>query len=188
MKKFDIDGVAMTTNNPSVTTQPANQLVAAGATAVFTVTAASPGAFPITGYQWYFATNLSTTAIWATNYHPIAGATSGTLTINNVNQTNQGQYFVVVSNADSHIGSATATLTITIPSILSQPATNQTILQGGNFTATATAGGAVPLSYQWFFNVTNPVAGATTNRLTLTNVQPANAGDLPSVLPIPSVR
>jgi hypothetical protein len=176
-EEVDIDGVAVTTNNPSVTTQPGNQLVAAGATAVFSVTATSPGSFPITGYQWYFATNLSTTAIWVTNYHALPGETGSTLTINNVNQTNQGQYFVVVSNADSHIGSATATLTITIPSILSQPATNQTILQGGNFTATATAGGANPLSYQWFFNVTNPVVGATTNRLTLTNVQPANAGN-----------
>ncbi|HXU77967.1 MAG TPA: immunoglobulin domain-containing protein, partial [Methylomirabilota bacterium] len=176
-EEVDIDGVAVTTNHPSVTAQPANQLVAAGSTAVFSVAATSPGSFPITGYQWYFATNLSTTAIWATNYHSLPGKTSSTLTINNVDPTNQGQYFVVISNADSQIGSATATLTITVPSILTQPATNQIVLQGGNFNASATAGGADPLKYQWFFNVTNSVPGATTNRLTVTNVQPADAGN-----------
>ncbi len=176
-EETDFDGIYVTTNNPSVTTQPTNQLVAAGSTAAFNVVASSPGAFPITGYQWYFATNLSTTVIYSTNYAPIAGATSDTLTINNINVTNQGQYLVVVKNADSSVGSAVASLTITVPSILVQPPTNQTVLQGGNFTATATAGGANPLSYQWFLNGTTAISGATTNKLTVTNIQPANVGD-----------
>lgn len=176
-EETDFDGIYVTTNNPSVTTQPTNQLVAAGSTATFNVVATAPAGFPITGYQWYYATNLSTSVIYSTNYAPISGATSDTLTINNVSTANQGQYFVVVKNGDSSIGSASASLTITIPSILVQPATNQTVLQGGNFNASATAGGATPLSYQWFFNGTTPVPGATTNKLTITGVQPADAGN-----------
>ena len=130
-EEVDYDGIVITANNPSVTTQPANQLVAAGALANFSVTATTPGGFPVTGYQWYFATNLSTTTIFNTNYHPIPGANSSTYSIPNVSTTNQGQYFVIVSNSDSSIGSAAASLSITVPSILAQPATNQSVLQGG---------------------------------------------------------
>ena len=34
-----------------------------------------------------------------------------------------------------------------------------------------------PLSYQWWFQGTNPLAGATNAMLALSNVQPAQAGE-----------
>ena len=61
------------------------------------------------------------------------------------------------------------------PSITTQPA-SQTVLAGSNVTFTATAAGTTPLSYQWRFNGTN-IAGATGTALTLSNVQPALAGN-----------
>jgi hypothetical protein len=170
------DGINVTTNNPSVTTQPTNQLISFGATATLSVVATSPVAYPITGYQWYFASNVSPKIVFNTNYHAIPNANSASLVINNCGLTNQGVYFVVVSNADSSVGSAAAGLTITAPSITIQPATNQTILEGGAMVLSVTAGGALPLKYQWRFNGTS-IAGATTNRYSLTGVEFTNIGN-----------
>jgi hypothetical protein len=60
------------------------------------------------------------------------------------------------------------------PTILTQP-TNQTVLAGSDATFIATATGTAPLRYQWRLSGTN-IAGATGASLTLSNVQPAQAG------------
>lgn len=60
------------------------------------------------------------------------------------------------------------------PTILVQP-TNQTVAVGGTATFRVSASGTPPLFYQWSFNGTY-IPGATNASLTLTNVQPAQAG------------
>jgi hypothetical protein len=60
------------------------------------------------------------------------------------------------------------------PLITAQPA-SQTVLAGSAATFSVTATGTPPLSYQWRFSGSN-IAGATGSSLTLTNVQPAQAG------------
>ncbi len=49
------------------------------------------------------------------------------------------------------------------------------ILPNKNVTFSVAATGTLPLSYQWYFNTTN-IPGATNYSLTLTNVQPGQAG------------
>ena len=61
------------------------------------------------------------------------------------------------------------------PVITAQP-TDQTVTVGGTASFIVTASGAPPLSYQWFFNQTHLLTGATNATLTLVNVQLANAG------------
>jgi len=61
------------------------------------------------------------------------------------------------------------------PAFISQPM-NQTVTVGTNATFTALVAGTPPLTYQWYFNATNLVTGATNSTLTLTNVQPEFAG------------
>lgn len=61
-----------------------------------------------------------------------------------------------------------------LPSILVQP-TNLTVTVNGTGDFTVVAAGTPPFSYQWALNGTN-VSGATNATLTLTNVQPAQAG------------
>ena len=60
------------------------------------------------------------------------------------------------------------------PSILAQPA-SQTVPSGWNATFAVLAGGSTPLAYQWQFDGIN-LAGATTNAVTLANVQSNQAG------------
>jgi hypothetical protein len=61
------------------------------------------------------------------------------------------------------------------PRIAAQPS-SQTAFIGETIALSVSAVGTLPLSYQWRFNETNQVAGATSATLTLTNLQIQNAG------------
>ena len=89
---------------PVITQPPQSQIVASNATASFSVTAT--GTAPLF-YQWHFM-NGSPPFLFT----PIAGATNTTLTITNVQTTNQGFYLVVVTNNFGSTSSVSATLTI----------------------------------------------------------------------------
>ena len=80
-----------------ITSQPSSQSVSTGQTATFTVAAAGT---PAPSYQWSF------------NGASIAGATSSTLTLNNVQSSNAGSYTVTVSNGSGSVTSNAATLTV----------------------------------------------------------------------------
>jgi ribonucleotide monophosphatase NagD (HAD superfamily) len=60
------------------------------------------------------------------------------------------------------------------PTIIRQPA-NRAVHAGATATFSVTAAGTPPLSYQWRFRGAN-IAGATSASLTLSNVQPVQAG------------
>jgi uncharacterized repeat protein (TIGR01451 family) len=66
------------------------------------------------------------------------------------------------------------TVQMLAPAIITQPV-SQAVTVGGTANFNVTASGMPPLSYQWRFNGTN-IVGATDTTLTLTNVQPAQAG------------
>jgi hypothetical protein len=61
------------------------------------------------------------------------------------------------------------------PTITAQP-TNQTASVGGAATFSVIVSGTPPLSYQWVFNETNSIKGATNSSLSLFNVSLTNAG------------
>ncbi len=60
--------------------------------------------------------------------------------------------------------------------IISADPQGQTNTAGQSVTFTVAAGGSSPLSYQWYFNTTTPLVGATNASLTLTSIQATNAG------------
>jgi hypothetical protein len=61
------------------------------------------------------------------------------------------------------------------PWVFFQPA-NQVAAAGSNVTFSASVDGSAPFSYQWRLNETNALAGATNLSVTVSNVQPENAG------------
>ena len=136
---------------PVIGTQPANQSVAAGQTAKFSVTATGTGTLT---YQWQ------------KNGTDISGATSSTYTtpITVIGDTGT-QYSVVVGNSADKVASSKATLTVTAaavaPAITTQPA-NQSVTEGQTATFSVTATGTAPLTYQWKKNGTN-IEGVTTS-------------------------
>jgi hypothetical protein len=146
---------------PSIITAPSDATVLAGGSATF-VGAASGTPTP--------------TLQWKKNGVSIAGATNGTLTIQNVQSTDAGTYAVVATNGLGSVTSSSATLTVVYPppSILTQP-TNVSTQPGGLATFSVTATTVPTPSYQWRKDG-NPISGATSNTLVLTNVQASNAG------------
>jgi pectate lyase len=109
---------------PSITSQPASQIVVVGGQAGFTVIAT--GTAPLS-YQW------------RKNGSPIAGATAATLNLANVQQSDSGDYSVTVSNSVGTATSGAATLTVsdTLPTALYDLA---------GFARAATGGGLTPES------------------------------------------
>ena len=148
---------------PAIIDQPTNQNAVINGSATFTVT--TIGSIPIY-YQWFF-NDLT---------NPIAGATNTSLILVNAQTNQEGIYFVQVTNAYGTTLSSNALLTVTtLPVINSQP-TNQTALPGETATFAVTVESGVPVTYQWYFNNTNLVAGATNASLVITNVQFNNIG------------
>ncbi|MGD1020796.1 MAG: immunoglobulin domain-containing protein, partial [Verrucomicrobiia bacterium] len=149
---------------PSITEDVQDQQVLVSQTASFSVLAS--GTLPLF-YQWYYNTNSLLT-----------NATSSSLTITNAQLTDAGDYSVVVSNTYGVVTSSVAQLSVSTPdapTIITQPQ-DQTVSPGDSAVFTVEAGGSEPLSYQWYYNTNTLVDGATDSTLTLTNVQPGQAG------------
>jgi alpha-tubulin suppressor-like RCC1 family protein len=152
---------------PNILIQPVSQSVSPGTNVAFTV---SVSGSPPLMYRW------QKDGAALTNGGRLAGADAATLWITNVQSGDAGNYWVTITNYAGARTSAVATLTVAVsaPTITGQP-TSRTIGAGSNAIFTVTASGTPPLAYQWRFNQGN-LAAATTNSVTLTNVQAANAG------------
>lgn len=148
---------------PSITTQPASQTVATGATATFSVVAA--GTAPLS-YQWY------------KNGSAVSGATAASYTTPATTSSDNGAtFYVTVTNSVGSVTSSTATLTVsspTAPTITTQPA-SQSVTAGSTATFSVVASGTSPLSYQWYKNST-AISGATSASYTTPATTTADNG------------
>jgi hypothetical protein len=146
---------------PVILVQPADQFVSRGASATFSVQGAAD---PPAEYQWFFGDT------------PLPGETGATLTIADVQAEDLGTYSVVLSNVLGTVVSRAAQLSmLEAPLILSQPQ-SVTIQSGSTAVFTADVRGEEPLSYQWFFNCSQPISGATGPTLTIPEVTVVNHG------------
>lgn len=107
----------------------------------------------------------------------IAGSTTSTLNITNVQLADGVTYSLVASNS---AGIVTNSMNLTVATTYILPVitgpTNITVIQGNNGTFNASAA-AVPLpTLQWLDQTQTPIPGATNNALTLTNVQYSQNG------------
>ncbi len=154
---------------PTITAQPTNQTVNAGANVTFSVTAS--GTAPLS-YQW------------TKNGTAISGATSASLTLSAVSTGDAGSYAVTVSNSAGAVTSNSVTLTVntpaTAPAITTQPQ-SQTVEVGANVSFTVAASGTAPLTYQWTKNGT-ALSGATSATLALSAVATGDAGTYAAIV------
>lgn len=149
-----------------LTATPSALNVAGGTNLILAATPGGAGSF---SFQWqHNSVNL-------TDGGNITGSTGTVLVVAGVSGADSGSYSVIISGPSGIITSGVAQVTVvTPPGILSGPY-SPVVLRGETVNLTVTATGA-DLAYQWFHK-TLPLPGATNSTLTLTDVQPANAGD-----------
>ncbi|PYJ03931.1 MAG: hypothetical protein DME25_10885 [Verrucomicrobia bacterium] len=153
------NSATLVVNAPAViSTAPSSQTNCAGTSASFSVAASGTGLT----YQW------------AHDGSPIAGATTSTLNLNNVQSADAGRYDVVVSAACGAPQTNGASLVVNSPILVTTPPTSQTNCAGTSASFSVAASGT-GLTYQWAHDG-SPIAGATASSLSLNNVQSADAG------------
>lgn len=145
---------------PTITQQPSSSSAATGDQVVLTVIANGSG---VMAYQWHF------------NGVDILGANSSSLILNNVQQSNAGNYTVEIANQFGTRLSNPAAVTVTTQLRVAILPLSQTVATGDSAVFTAIASGSGNLLYQWKHGTTE-IPNATNSTLVLTSVQVADAG------------
>jgi|GEM_PF-1028287 len=148
--------------SPVITVQPQGTNMVAGGTLDLSVTATGDSL----AYQWYKGTNA------------VSGATAALLSITGAGASDSGNYYVTVSNQVGVLNSSTAAVyVVTTPVISAQPAGGSVVV-GSDFNFSVSVNNAANqlLSYQWYYNVTNMIAGATATNLYLSGVGQNDSG------------
>ena len=114
---------------------------------------------------------------WTKNGLNLAGKTSSTLALSNVQISDSGNYALVVTNAYGAVTSSVTALTVQAgPPIVVASPQSATRYAGRTASFSVQAGGSAPLSYQWLFNGAN-LPGQTATNLTLSNLLLSQAGN-----------
>ncbi len=171
--------------SPVIVSQPQSTNAFVGASVTFSVVA--NGSAPLR-YQWRFG-NAN-----------INNATNVSLTLNNVQQVNAGNYSVFVSNAVGSVLSQPANLTVSIPPVVTVLATDASAGEPGGdtgtFTLTRTNGVGVPLTVQFAISgtaspgadyvvISSPVTfapGAASTNLTVTVLNDSSGEPVETVI------
>lgn len=149
---------------PSITRSPTDVAVLRGGTASFTVSAS--GTEPLE-YRWYRGSNR------------LDGASSPTLTLNNVTTNLAGLYRAVVANTAGTATSAVARLTVQLPPppqpphIVSQ--SHDIALDAGESLTLSVEATGPQLSYAWYFN-NAPITGANAASLVFASLTTDQGG------------
>lgn len=141
--------------SPEVVQDPASTTNYAGRQVKFTVGA--DGTAPL-AYQWYKGNAL------------VSGATNDALVFAAAASDDKALYKVVITNAYGSVTSAPAALNVSQDLFLISSPVSITRKVGSKAALMAVAGGAAPVTYQWFKNGTVMLAGQTNQTLWLTNL------------------
>jgi len=165
---------------PTITTQPAGLIVAAGSTtATFSVVASGT---PALTYQWY---RIPAGSVAGTL---ITGATSASYTVpsaETATANDQDRYYVIVNNNYGQAVSQDATLVVGNGVLLQITGQPQTVYvnDGAPASFTVTATSSLPLSYQWYeaapgSSTFTAISGATSATYTLSATTSTETGSV----------
>jgi subtilisin-like proprotein convertase family protein len=147
---------------PAITTPPQPATVNQGDSARFEVVAA--GAEPLT-YEWFGPDGV-----------PLPGELLPVLNLASVQPSQGGLYTVRVQNIVGEVLSSGALLTVVVPPVVLTSPSDVLAPRGGEALLTVVAGGTEPLSYTWFYQLTNLISDATNTSLRLENLRLDQSG------------
>ena len=136
---------------PAIVLQPQGQYANVGTNVLLTSAVTGDA---LLNFQWYF------NGILLTNSAHILGSTSSNLTMVNVQTSDTGNYFMVVTNLAGMATSSVVAVTILSPPVVAAQPTGRSVPPGWPTTFSASFTGGTPLTYQWQLNGTN-IPGAT---------------------------
>ena len=147
----------------TIITQPVSQLVTNRGTATFAVAASG---YPPPDYQWFL-----------NGTNGIVGGTNSTLQLPHIQPPQAGAYTVAVTNLFGSVTSSAALLQVVDGApIIMTPPINQVVGIGATAYFSVDAIGSSLLAYQWLYNGTNVLQGATNALLQLNDVQVSQSG------------
>lgn len=154
------------TNVPPQITGPVNQTVVQGSNATFS---ASVSGLPVPALQW------------RVNGANIAGATTSSLTLTNVQYAQNGYvYSLVASNSEGAVTN-NASLIVLVPPAITQQPTNLAVIINTPATFSVTASGVPAVKYQWIRNG-SVIPNATNASYTISSAQGSDNGATFSVV------
>lgn len=154
---------------PNITTHPLSTSVTSGGSATLSVSAS--GTTPLS-FQWFRGTTSGSGT-------SISGANSSSFNTGPLTTTTS--YWVRVSNScgtdDSNVATVTVGAACDAPVIVTQP--ESSVVPAGSSATVSVVASGTSLQYQWFFgnsgDTSNPIAGATSSSVTLTNLTTATS-------------
>lgn len=144
---------------PQITEQPINKTVCENSFAKFSLTASGSATL---SYEWFFG-GVS------------IGNDNSQLTIDPATDSDEGDYYCVVTNGEGNVQSQTVQLTIVndLPSVTSQTTGGQ--FCEGSYKQFDFVSEGEAVNYQWYFN-TNAISGAYGPTYSLSNISDENEG------------
>ena len=163
---------------PNFIENPGNINVASGSSGIFTVSMGGPPyEFGYDHYQWQRQPVGSSDWSDLANGGAYTGTTTTILRVQTAEAMSGDKFRCQVSNTMGTAPSEIGTLTVGAPpAIIVQPATT-TFVVGASATLSVAASGTGPLTYTWHkVGTIPPIASSSSNTLTISNVQPGDAG------------
>jgi len=171
---------------PQITEDASDQTACEGGEAIFQVQVDGENL----SYQWHYSSDFGDTWVDIINNSTFAGATSNTLTVNNVSIEMTSYYFLclIQNNCDEYDNSDIVMIELLDASEITNPTDQQTCF-GGSTVFSTTVSGSGELSLNWQRSTNNGTnwanisdndifSGATTSFLSLENVRDGFDGNL----------
>lgn len=145
---------------------PTDQTVVQNSNATFTI---SVSGLPLPTLQWRL------------NGTDLLGQINSSLTVSNVQYSQDGHVYSVIASNLAGLATNSATLFVLVPAAISQQPTNLSVIVGSPATFNVGASGVPTVKYQWSKNG-SPLANATNASYTIANAQGADNGAVFSVV------
>ncbi|HZV35426.1 MAG TPA: immunoglobulin domain-containing protein [Verrucomicrobiae bacterium] len=119
---------------------------------------------------------------WVYNGANIPGATNAIYSITNLQYSQQGNYWALVSNPFGSATSAVAVVTVKAPPMITSQPQSLSLVAGNSAGFSVGATGSTPLGFQWYLNSSplsdnGRITGSQTANLVITNLLVADAGN-----------